>query len=68
MFVKPAPGKKIRDPRDPRRAYLPESGREVPEETYWIRRLVDGDILVVEFDQIPDSEEVAAESTETKEQ
>jgi hypothetical protein len=42
MFVKPKAGVVVRDPvtREP----LPASGREVPENDYWMRRLRDGDI------------------------
>jgi len=43
MFVRPAPGLKVRDPvlRD----LLPDEGRDVPAEDYWLRRLRDGDVL-----------------------
>ena len=42
MFVKPKAGLLVRDPvsKEP----LPESGREVPENDHWMRRLADGDI------------------------
>lgn len=44
MFVKPAPGLKIRDPRS--RLHIPELGVEVSEvDTYWARRLADGDVV-----------------------
>lgn len=42
MFVKPAPGRVVPDPE--RRDLLPEEGRDVPETTYWLRRLADGDV------------------------
>ncbi len=45
MFVRPAPGKKVRDPRT--KLHIPEAGIEVPEDTYWTRRLLDGDVIVV---------------------
>ena len=43
MFVKPKAGLFVRDPatREP----LPEAGREVPEDQYWMRRLADGDVV-----------------------
>ncbi|MDA8230150.1 MAG: DUF2635 domain-containing protein [Magnetospirillum sp.] len=44
MYVKPAPGLKIRDPD--LRDLLPEGGREVPKTPYWIRRVRDGDVVV----------------------
>lgn len=64
MFVKPAAGVKVRDPIS--RLHLPEEGREVPEDTYWTRRLAGGDVVraspvdetitdVVPVAQIPDS-------------
>lgn len=53
MFVKPAPGLKVRDPVT--KQHLPESGTEVPEDSYWIRRIADGDVVVVQTIQIPDS-------------
>lgn len=56
MFVKPKPGLIVRDPRSKRP--IPPEGREVPAESYWLRRLRSGD--VVEIVQIPDSSEVAA--------
>ncbi|PNQ94971.1 DUF2635 domain-containing protein (plasmid) [Azospirillum argentinense] len=42
MYVKPKPGALVRDPvtRQP----LPETGAEVPEDQYWMRRLADGDV------------------------
>jgi hypothetical protein len=47
MFVKPAPGLKIRDPKSKR--HVPEDGIEVPDtDTYWVRRVLDGDVVVVQ--------------------
>lgn len=46
MHVKPAPGLSIRDPD--LMDLLPEEGREVPDSTYWIRRLRDGDVVSVQ--------------------
>ncbi len=44
MFVKPAPGLKVRDPKT--KQHLPESGAEVPDsDSYWVRRLRDGDVV-----------------------
>lgn len=45
MFVKPAHGVKVRDPDS--RLHLPEEGREVPESSFWIRRLRAGDVVQV---------------------
>jgi Protein of unknown function (DUF2635) len=43
MRVKPAPGRLVRDPANGVR--LPDEGGEVPSNTYWHRRLKDGDVL-----------------------
>lgn len=53
MFVKPKPGLKVRDPKS--LLHIPDSGAEVPEDSYWTRRLADGDVFRVESVQIPDS-------------
>ena len=46
MFVKPAPGLKVRHPET--RQHIPDEGIEVPEtDTYWARRLMDGDVVLV---------------------
>lgn len=44
MLVVPArPGLLVADPA--RGDYLPAAGREVPQSSYWMRRLRDGDVL-----------------------
>lgn len=46
MLIKPAPGKAIRNPAS--RLLIPETGLEVTEhDTYWARRLADGDVVEV---------------------
>lgn len=42
IFVKPAPGLTVRKPVG---GYLAEAGEEVNRESYWLRRLADGDVL-----------------------
>lgn len=42
LNVKPAPGLVVRDPVT--RQALPPEGGEVPDTTYWRRRLADGDV------------------------
>jgi hypothetical protein len=42
LFVKPKPGKILRDPRN--NLPLPESGKDVPSNSFWIRRLNAGDV------------------------
>lgn len=45
MFLKPArAGLRVPIPGAPGRV-LPEEGAEVVEETYWLRRLADGDVV-----------------------
>jgi hypothetical protein len=47
MKVKPAtPGSIIRDPHTKRP--VPDEGDDVPETSFWIRRLRDGDVVIVE--------------------
>lgn len=41
-FVVPADGLQVRDPATG--AVLPAEGAEVPLNTYWLRRLGDGDV------------------------
>jgi hypothetical protein len=48
--VKPAPGLKVRFPETG--AALPEEGREVPETTYWLRRLRAGDVVIVREEKV----------------
>ncbi|NNP68960.1 DUF2635 domain-containing protein [Acinetobacter sp. Ac_5812] len=43
MFVVPKAGYKIPDPSFG--DYLPENGREVEKNSYWVRRLRDGDVI-----------------------
>ena len=50
MIVRPAPGLKIRDPVS--RQHIPDAGVEVPDtDIYWTRRLLCGDVVVVELHQ-----------------
>ena len=42
MYVKPAEGREVRDPVT--QHALPPEGREVPSDTFWLRRLRDGDV------------------------
>jgi hypothetical protein len=50
MLVKPARGLKIRDPKTNR--HLPDEGKDVPENTYWMRRLEVGDVVPVVIDSV----------------
>ena len=43
MFVKPAEGRSVPDPA--RGDTLPPEGREVEPTQYWLRRVIDGDVV-----------------------
>jgi hypothetical protein len=43
MRVKPAEGRQVRDPLT--KALLPATGRDVPDNQFWRRRLRDGDVV-----------------------
>ncbi|AIJ10530.1 MULTISPECIES: DUF2635 domain-containing protein [Edwardsiella] len=45
MFVKPNNGLSVRCPI--KGSLLPKDGAEVPDNTFWRRRLSDGDVVVV---------------------
>lgn len=47
MFVKPKDGMKVRRPEKPFAA-LPAEGAEVPDDSFWNRRLGDGDVVLVQ--------------------
>lgn len=44
LFIRPAEGRKVRDPitAEP----LPDEGDHKPADSYWLRRLADGDVLL----------------------
>jgi hypothetical protein len=42
MYVKPVSGRRVPDPE--KGGYLPEEGREVEPNVYWLRRVQDGDV------------------------
>jgi hypothetical protein len=42
MYVKPVSGRQVPDPE--KGGYLPEEGREVEPNVYWLRRMQDGDV------------------------
>lgn len=52
MFVKPAAGRKVRDPKTMQ--YISDDGAEVPESTFWLRRLRDGDVVTAEIAPVAD--------------
>lgn len=42
IFIQPAPGLLVRKPVG---GHLAEAGEEVNRESYWLRRLADGDVV-----------------------
>jgi hypothetical protein len=50
MRVKPAEGRAVRDPQQHYRLMPPEGGN-VPDNTFWQRRLRDGDVVMIEDDK-----------------
>jgi len=58
MWVKPAPGRTVRDPIS--KAKLPDEGREVKDgDLFWVRRLRDGDVTVEQPRAVPRRHEPA---------
>jgi len=49
MKIKPVAGRSVPDPA--RGDLLPESGRNVDESSYWLRRLACGDVARIETKQ-----------------
>lgn len=47
LYVRPAEGRLVRMPDRPY-PYLPVEPQNVPDTTYWRRRLADGDIVLAE--------------------
>lgn len=50
MFVKAKKGLKVRDPKTKR--HLPDEGKEVPESSFWLRRLNAGDVVLVTQEEV----------------
>ncbi len=65
MHVRPAAGKKLRDPRT--RLRVPEAGLEVSDsDTFWARRIADGDAEVV-TPEVETKRSAKGSSSKTKE-
>ena len=45
LFIKPAPGMRIRDHVYPH-LFIPEGGVQVPEHPYWWRKILRRDVLI----------------------
>ncbi|TKI02894.1 DUF2635 domain-containing protein [Martelella alba] len=64
MFVKPNTGRAVRDPV--KGTLLPAEGAEVPDTSFWRRRLRDGDVSIAAATSAPaDSTDTAASATAT---
>ncbi|WP_077294305.1 DUF2635 domain-containing protein [Yersinia proxima] len=62
MHVKPVAGRTVRDPV--KGTFLPESGTEVPDNSFWRRRLNDGDVVREQPKEVkPAPETTKAEKT-----
>ncbi|EMJ3157086.1 DUF2635 domain-containing protein [Yersinia enterocolitica] len=62
MHVKPVAGRTVRDPV--KSTFLPESGAEVPDNSFWRRRLNDGDVVREQLKEAkPAPEATKAEKT-----
>jgi len=46
LFIKPAPGRKVRDPITTHP--LADKGEKKPRNTYWLRRIAEGDVIDLE--------------------
>ena len=65
MRVKPAPGLKVRDPKSMK--FIPEEGIELKElNTYWVRRIQDGDVLEVPSQEPTEEKKPAAAKASAK--
>ncbi|CUY55935.1 MULTISPECIES: DUF2635 domain-containing protein [Serratia] len=64
MFVKPVPGRIVRDPV--KGTFLPESGEQVPDNIFWGRRLKDGDVQ--KFDPSALAKPVAGKKSQESDQ
>lgn len=64
MFVKPVPGRIVRDPV--KGTFLPESGEQVPDNIFWGRRLKDGDVQ--KFDPNASTKPVSGKKSQESDQ
>ena len=62
MIVKPKPGMIVRDPKTHVR--IPDSGKEVPANSYWTRRLRAGDVELANRKELKKSRKSDSESSE----
>lgn len=65
MFVKPAEGRQVRDPASKRP--IPAAGANVPQDSYWIRRLRDGDVVAANPPAAPPAHGADSQDKQDKE-
>lgn len=64
MFVKPKEGVNVRDPIT--KLHIPASGAEVPENTYWVRRVESGDVIRTDSPHAAAAERIISKKQSTK--
>lgn len=52
MRIKPVSGRRCKDPRT--RELVPERGVTVPKNSYWLKRLKDGDCVLMDSEPSPE--------------
>jgi hypothetical protein len=51
IFVKPAEGSRVKDPLT--FELMPERGKSVPANSYWLRRIKDGTVVIANKIEVP---------------
>lgn len=64
LHIRPAQGLKIRDPKT--QALIPEEGLIVEQNSYWVRRLKSGDVIIVKDAEKELAHSVKPESEKSK--
>jgi hypothetical protein len=67
IFVKPAGDIPVRDPGDPVLKPLPPEGSTVPQSSYWLRRIADGDVVKTTAEAIAKAVEAKAKTAQAAE-
>lgn len=53
ILVKPAPGVRVLDPDTIPPSPLPPEGKKVVQDSYWLRRIISGEVLLVKPESLP---------------
>lgn len=67
IIVKPKPGKRVLDPATVPPSPLPEEGRRVVEEPYWLRRAMAGEVEILPVTPPAEGEPANRKQKEAKE-